>query len=286
MSSPNRTHRMRRAAAAAATAVLTASLLSACAPSPSTPAPEPAPEPTPAPSMGRVIFDMGHGEVFAADDTSELGQSAAVQRMRDAGFDVFINRDTITGEDLADASGLVIAGPMRPLLAEEYDAITAFAKRGGTVLLTIHVPFPVLKVPAHWGLPVGTEIMLSKRPLANAAEPSVFAADVVKESRITEGVDRIAVVSGWPVEAFGDGAELLVSTGPDTWLAATGDQAQTPDETVQMSSYGVIGATRVGSGIVIVSGDDAIFSNFALPAEDNAQLLDNIIRLMSESTDV
>lgn len=257
--------------------------LAGCSPSEPAMVSEPAPSPA---SRGTIVFDMGHGEIFSADDTTELGQSNAVARMQEAGFEVTVNRDQITAEDLGTASGLVIAGPMRPLLAEEYAVITDFLTRGGTVLLTIHVPFPVEKVPAHWGLPVGTEIMLSKRPLASAAEPSIFAADVITESTLTEGVKRIAVLSGWPVSSATDDAKLVVKTGEDTWLAATGDKSPAPDSDTVFESHGVIGATRVGSGVVVVSGDDAIFSNLALPAEDNLRLLDNIIKLMSESTDV
>jgi hypothetical protein len=247
----------------------------------STPTDQPAPAPGAAVSLGTVIFDMGHGEVFGADDTSELGQSQAIQRIMAAGFDVAVNPDRITAEDLADASGLMIAGPMIPLTDEEYDAITAFVERGGTVLLTIHVPYPVLKVPAHWGLPVDTQILMSQRPYANPAEPSVFVADQIEPHPITEGVSQVVVVSGWPVATASDQAKLVVSTGEDTWVSEAGDQAPTPPAGTMFGSYGVIGITQAGKGQVIVCGDDAVFANLALGAGDNAKLLDNIIRMMS-----
>lgn len=267
--------------------LLAASILVAgCQPTATEPVAAPN-EPAPTmPPKGTVVFDMGHGEIFGAEDTSELGQSQAIERIRSAGFDVVINQDTITEEDLAFASGLIIAGPMRPLQDEEYDVITAFAERGGTVLLTIHVPFPVLKVPAHWGLPVGTEIMMSKRPIVSPDEPSVFAADNIEEGRITEGVGQVVVVSGWPVGVASEDAALVVKTGDDTWLAEGGDaQPEAPDD-AEYGSFGVVGVSRIGEGLVVVSGDDAIFANMALGAGDNARLLDNIIALMSEMAEV
>lgn len=247
---------------------------------PSTPA-----EPEVLPSKGRIIFDMGHGEIFGAEDTTELGQSQAIARMRQAQYDVVVNQDPITAADLEGASGLVLAGPMSPLAPDEYDAITSFVERGGTVLLTIHVPYPVMAVPAHWGAPVGTEILMSQTPAAGPQAPSVFFADVVAESPLTEGVNQVLVVSGWPVSRV-DGGQPLVSTRPDTWLSPAGDQQPEPSADAVFGSYGVIAVADVGRGRVVVVGDDAIFANLAINEGDNARLLDNIIGLMTAATEI
>lgn len=262
--------------AALVAAVACVSLLAACTPGERAPAPT-----APAGSAGTILFDMAHGEVFGPDDTSELGHSRAVARMRGAGFDVRVGTSTIAPAALAQASGLVIAGPMRPLLDEEYAAITSFIERGGTVLLTIHVPMPVMKVPAHWGLPVGDQVVCSPRSASAEGEPSVFVADRIVESPVTEGVSRVLVVSGWPVGAVGNGARLVVSTADDCWTAPTGDRAgPAPAPGAPRGSFGIIGVTRIGKGLLIVAGDDAIFANVAIGHEDNARLLDNILRLM------
>lgn len=233
------------------------------------------------PRLGTVVFDMGHGEIFGAEDTSELGQSQAIERIKAAGFDVTINNDPITAEDLAEASGLIIAGPMTALSDQEYADITAFMERGGTVLLTIHVPFPVLKVPAHWGLPVGTEIVMSEGPTANPQQPSVFMTDQIAQNPITEGVGVVLVVSGWPVAAASESAQILVSTSNQAWLSAPGDQQPKRPEGTALGTYGMIGVANVGTGQIIVSGDDAVFANIAINEASNARLLDNIIRAMS-----
>jgi hypothetical protein len=245
-------------------------------------------EPTPStetPSKGRIVFDMGHGEIFGADDTSELGQSQAIAQMRAAGYEVVVNSDTITLDDLAGASGLVLAGPMSPLAEAEYVAIESFVEAGGTMLLTIHVPFPVMGVPSHWALPVGTQILMSQSPY-DASQPSVFVADSVAPSPLTEGVSQIVVVSGWPVTAASPEAELLVSTRQDTWLSQAGDQQPIPPADAQFAPHGVVGVTSLGKGRVVVVGDDAVFANLALGEGDNARLLGNILGLMTAALEI
>lgn len=273
----------RSAAAWLAAPVLCAALVSAgCAPTEPVAVAPTRPSVTEMPFRGSIVFDMAHSEIFGADDTGPLGQSQALQRMRDAGFEVVVNTDLIDADDLASASGLVIAGPMSPLLDQEYAAISEFVERGGTVLLTIHVPFPVKRAPAHWGLPVGEEIVMSKRPVRGPQEPSVFVADSIADSRITQGVDEVLVISGWPVTAASGDAKVIVSSGADSWLAAGGDMSPKPPADKDLSSVGIVGVSQSGKGLVVVSGDDAIFSNAALGQADNARLLDNIIELMSQ----
>lgn len=265
----------------AATLLATVALLLAGCTNASTPEPQ-AESPSPRTSpRGEVVFDMGHGEVFSADDTSEMGQSAALAKISEAGFGITVNSDAITSEDLKSATGLILPGPMAPFTAEEDAAIEQFVRRGGTVLLTIHVPFPVLNVPARWGLPVGTEIMMSKSPL-DPAQPSVFVADQIVDEPLMQGVNGVLVVSGWPVGVNAQTAKMALATRPDTWLTAGRDQQVAPPADATFTSYGVVGVARVGEGTVIVSGDDAIFANAVLGQAGNAQLLKNIIDLMSD----
>lgn len=247
---------------------------------------EPSAAPNSVPSKGTVIFDMGHGEIFGAEDTSELGQSQAVRHMMAEGYDVVVNYDGLTLDDLHGASGLVLAGPMQPLTEEEFVVVNSFVEAGGTLLLTIHVPYPVMGVPSHWALPVGTEILMSQTPYYSPDEPSVFAADVVADSPLTRGVSQVVVVSGWPVSVGSPDAQLLVSTRPDTWLSAAGDQQPVPTADAQFASYGVVAETRLGNGRVVVVGDDAVFANIAIGEGDNRLLLSNILGLMTTALEI
>lgn len=277
---------MRARAKNCLAAALVAALIALAGCAGAKPAPVTETSATPAPDYGTVVFDMGHGEVFSAEDTTELGQSQAIARIKAAGFTVKVNEDPITDEDLAGAAGLILAGPMTAFGDAEYAAITSFLERGGTVLLTVHVPFPILKVPAHWGLPVGTEIVMSQGKLADPKQRSVFITQQIADDPVTEGVTQLLVVSGWPVATASESAKIVVSTDADAWLSPIGDAATTAPPATKLGAFGIIGVARVGKGRIVVSGDDAIFANLALDQLDNARLLDNIIKAMSQMKEV
>ena len=123
-----------------------------------------------------------------------------VGAMREAGFEVQVSQAPITPALLQGAAGIILAGPMRPLTAEEFQALDVYVREGGTVLLTVHVPFPVIAVPSHFGLPVTPVVIESDAPLPGA-DPSVFVADGVRSDPVTQGVRQLLVVSGWQVSA-------------------------------------------------------------------------------------
>ncbi len=233
--------------------------------------------PVPAGVRGRVVFDMGHGEIFGPDDPSELGQSKMVGAMRDAGFDVQVSQTPITPALLQGAAGIILAGPMRPLTAEEFQALDIYVREGGTVLLTVHVPFPVIAVPSHFGLPVTPVVIESDAPLPGA-DPSVFVADGAKPDPVTQGVQQLLVVSGWQVSAGSKQASIVIDSGQGTW----GDKNRDGQKDVE-GPFGVVGVARYGKGTVIVLGDDAILANVAIDEADNRQLLENLFKLFETS---
>ena len=53
-----------------------------------------------------------------------------------------------------------LPGPMVPLRDKERTALDDFVRRGGTMIMTVHVPFPILGTPTRYGLPVGTGVMI------------------------------------------------------------------------------------------------------------------------------
>lgn len=230
----------------------------------------------------RIIFDMAHGEIFGAEDTSDLGQSKAVELIRESGFNVEVNTAPLTAESLDGAAGVVLAGPMRALMESEQRAIQEYVRTGGTVLMTVHVPFPVLSVPQAYGLKPTTFVLESTTPLPGAGDPSVLIADGVVPDPITTGVSRIFVLSGWGVDVVGVGARTVVETAEDTWIDVDRDNALTSKDRV--GPFGLVGVSDVGAGSFILVGDDAVFANVGIDQADNAQLLRNVLKLMAERT--
>ncbi len=229
----------------------------------------------------RVLFDMGHGEIFGAEDTDELGQSIAVQHIRDSGYNVVISKEQFTPELLSGSAGVILAGPMVSLAASELDALEEYVRDGGVLLVTTHVPFSIEPLLARFGANASAGIV--RRSDAKPGEdPGVLIADGIAEDVLTENVTGVLVLSGWVVRAEGPEARVVVSTSANTWADVDGDNIQT--EADPTGPFGAVVVTRVGAGTVILSGDDAIFANEAIGYAGNLQLLDNIIRVMGSRT--
>jgi len=232
------------------------------------------------PTKGVIVFDTAHGEIFAPTDTSELGQSKVVAAMQDGGYEVRLNSSAISTGTLDGVAAIYLPGPMRPFSKDEAAVIDDYLERGGTVVLSIHVPFPVLAMPARWGLPVRTGVMQMYE--GAQGDPGVFEAGTVVEDPLTEGVEKVLVVSGWPVAT--DSAKLVsaklvvLADGP---IAADTNVTGTWDDGDERPPYGVVGVAPVGSGRVVVLGDDAIFANIGIDQADNMRLLINILELIS-----
>jgi len=234
----------------------------------------------PASPAGAIVFDTAHGEIFAPNDTSELGQSQVVGKMQQAGYDVRINDKPIDDATLDGVAALYVPGPMRNFTADEQKVLDSYLERGGTVILSIHVPYPVLGLPARWGLPVRTGVMTAVG--TDLPDPGVFRTDTIVEDPLTEGVGQILVVSGWPVDT--DTTKLatakLVVLAKGNVVADTNANGQY-DEGDKQQPFGVVGVAPVGNGRVVVLGDDAILANVGINEADNMKLLDNILKLIS-----
>ncbi len=231
-----------------------------------------------------AIFDMSHGEVFGPDDTSELGQSTAVALIQEASFEVEVNTEELTRERLRDASLLVLAGPMRAFTASETAAVDEYVRGGGNVLMTIHVPFAVSQLPAHFGLDVGGGVVA--RPGTAAGEDAgVLIADLITPDPVTEGVSEVLILSGWPVIPEAGGAEdaiIVVATPHETGADMNGDGVIGAEG--ELGPFGMVGVSRVGQGTVVVVGDDAVFANAGIVQADNERLLGNILQLIEART--
>lgn len=229
---------------------------------------------------GTIVFDMAHGEVFGPQDNSELGQSALVTLVRAGGYGVTVNTSQITTATFTESvAAIYLPGPMRPLAESEREVVDDFVRRGGTAIITIHVPFPIIGTPARYGLPVGKGVMVFPNEIPTpSGDPGVWATGEITADPLTKGVKQIGVVSGWPLslsESEIADPRIVVSAPRGVVVDATGDNQFTTED--PQPPYGVIGVASVGSGRVIVMGDDAILANVAIGQLDNTRLLNNIL---------
>lgn len=229
---------------------------------------------------GTIIFDMAHSEVFGPQDTGELGQSKAVERMRNAGYAVRVITERISEDTLSeDVAAVFLPGPMVPFTEGERTALDDFVRRGGTMILSVHVPFPILGTTARYGLPVGTGVMVDP---SLQLDPGVWVTSAIEPDPVTESVKTLGVVSGWSVgvspSEIAD-PRVVIQAPPSVIVDANNDGSF--DSKDPRPPYGVVGVADIGSGRVVVLGDDAIFANIAIDTSDNAKLLDNLLELIS-----
>lgn len=231
-------------------------------------------------SRGTIVFDMAHSEVFGPQDESELGQSKVVEQMRAAGYSVQVTTEKITKDTLGpDVAAVFLPGPMVPLMDKERTVLDDFVRRGGTMIMTVHVPFPVLGTPTRYGLPVGTGVMVDP---ASTTDPGVWVTREVKKDPLTVGVKALSVVSGWPVTTSkSEIADPRIVVEAPAGVVVDSNSDNTFDGTDLQPPYGVVGVASIGSGRVVVLGDDAIFANIAIGTNDNATFLDNLLELIS-----
>lgn len=232
------------------------------------------------PARGTIVFDMAHSEVFGPQDQGQLGQSRAVEQMRNAGYAVRVITEKISADTLGpDVAAVFVPGPMMPFTEAERTVIDDFVRRGGTLILSVHVPFPILGTPARYGLPVGTGVMVDPRL---QGDPGVWETRATKPDPVTEGVRVLGVVSGWPVGLSpSEIADPRIVIEAPVGVIVDSNNSGSLDRTDPQPPYGVVGVADIGSGRVVVLGDDAIFANIAIDTNDNSRLLDNLLKLVS-----
>lgn len=226
-----------------------------------------------------VLFDVAHMEIFGPKNTSQLGQSAAVARMRKAGVRVVATHDPYTPAMLKDASAVVISGNMQPLSASELQALDQFMNKGGIVLVAVHVAPMDLNIAQLYGLSLSQTVLVTTNP-GPGDDPKNLTCTGIEKSALTEGVSSVRVLGAWAV-GFQAPATVAVGTGSDAWLDEDGNGQITSAD--RQGPFGMIVERRVGKGELILSGDDAVFANLALASTDNVRLLDNIIAVMKNA---
>lgn len=223
-----------------------------------------------------VLFDLAHSEIFGPTNTTDVGQSAAVARMRKAGLRVVATHTAYTPEMLEDAAGVIISGNMRPLTESEISALQQYVNAGGVVLVTVHISAMADNIATRFGMGLSRVVLLTQHPSDGDAKNITCTG--VERDPLTKGVTSVKVLGAWAVAAPRPPSRVIVGTGPDTWLDLNGNK-QLDSADIQ-GRFGMVAVNNVGKGTFIISGDDAVFANIALASKDNMQLFDNIVALM------
>src|SRR5205807_8565837 len=117
-----------------------------------------------------VYFLDGHGESDIDDTNDANGLNQFKTALEGEGFEakklLLATQASVPG----DCTGVVIAGPQKPLDTHEIDAIGAYLKKGGKALVTLRVPRPdsgvdetaLVKLLGDWGVKAGNDIVVDQ----------------------------------------------------------------------------------------------------------------------------
>jgi len=117
-----------------------------------------------------VYFSDGHGEANPDDNAGQDGYGQVKTALEGEGFEV---RKVLLASQAAvpdDCTLLIIAGPQKPLLPHEIDAISAYLKKGGRALVTFRAPRPNNEVDEaalatlidQWGVKAGNNVIVDQ----------------------------------------------------------------------------------------------------------------------------
>lgn len=222
-----------------------------------------------------VLFDLAHSEIFGPANTTDVGQSAAVARMRKAGIRVVATHTPYTAQMLKGVSGVIVSGNMRPLADNEIAALRQYVDGGGVLLLAVHVAPMSQNLAARFGFGLSPTSLTSQE--AVGGDPRNFVCTSIEKDSLTKNVTAVKVMGAWAIAAQAP-SRIIVGSSPNTWLDTNNDKQLTADDI--KGRFGVIGVRQHGKGTFVISGDDAVFANIALASRDNMQLFDNIVALM------
>jgi ABC-type uncharacterized transport system involved in gliding motility auxiliary subunit len=182
----------------------------------------------------KIYFVTGHGEHDSADTDRRRGYSVFAEALKSDNFEVANVALAQEGKVPDDATVLVIAGPQTDFFVPELDAVRAFLKKGGKVLLLLDpsdkvdsTPIPnLLAFAKEWGIAVGNDIvvdasgvgrMINAGPEVPIAMPVEPGHAITRDFRLMTAFPVTRSVT--PIEGGTDGkvAQKLLQTSPQSW---------------------------------------------------------------------
>lgn len=179
----------------------------------------------------KIYFVQGHGEKDpTANDAS--GYKVAADRLATDNFEVTKLNIAQMGKVPEDATVLVVAGPTIDFFPSELEAVKAFLKRGGKLLLMLdppakdgkQEPTSLIAFAREWGMDVGRNIVLDFSGMGqligtNQSVPIGMPAPHAITDQFRKGTAYPIARSVTPIQGGAEGkfAQKLIETGPQAW---------------------------------------------------------------------
>lgn len=211
----------------------------------------------------KVYFVQGHGE-HDPTVSEGTGYNAVSDALKNDNFEVSNLTLAQVGKVPDDASVVVVAGPKTDFLAGEVDALRAFLRKGGKLLLLLDPPDKGTAAPANnliafareWGISIGNNLVVDASGLGQmlGTDASVPIAMPVQHP-IT---DKFRLMTAFPIARSvapveggveGRTAQKVLETSPQSWaetdiagLYATGRPERNVDKGDQSGPVSIAAA--------------------------------------------
>ncbi len=170
----------------------------------------------------KIYFLEGHGEP-SPENTEGQGYSSAKKALERDGFQVEQLLLLQTGEVPDDADALVIAGPKKPVHAQEQKALDKFLHKGGSIVLLIdpQTETGLEEFLARWGIEIREDIVIDPMSKMFGGD---YAAPVVSQYMMHDITKDFALPTIFPVlrsvtakQVEGVTVSELLQTGANSW---------------------------------------------------------------------
>jgi ABC-type uncharacterized transport system involved in gliding motility auxiliary subunit len=269
----------------------------------------------------KIYFVQGHGEHEIEDTDRRTGYSGFVESLETDNFEVASLPLAQQGQVPEDATLVVIAGPKTDYFAPEIDAIRAFLRKGGKLLMLLDPPDSasapaltnLIAFAREWGVTPGQDIVVDASgmgrlinagpevPIAMPVEPGHA---ITRDFRLMTAFPLTRSVS--PIEGGADGrvAQTLLQTSPQSWaetnlqgLFATSQPEQNPEAGDVPGPVSIAAAVATtapeapepaspdlprAEARVVVVGDSDFASNAALSIQGNRDLALNMANWLAQ----
>jgi len=217
-----------------------------------------------------ILFDQGHNQRFLIENGGELQLSRLADIFKQQGARVEATRIPFCDKSLHGVSGLVISGPFEQIQPKEIEAVLRFLKRGGRLAVMLHVGPPLAGLLARLDVDSSNAVLHERQ---NIIENDLnFRVKALSSSPLFTGVSQFSAYGAWALDA-GASSAIIARTSPDAWVDLNGDSVLSKGDAV--GTFGVVVSGTSGTGNFIIFGDDAIFQNRYLDA-DNSKLAANL----------
>jgi len=270
----------------------------------------------------KIYFLQGHGEHDLAG-SDPTGYSGIADALKSDNFETAKLTLAQTGSIPEDATAVAVAGPKADVLPAELDAIRAFLKKGGKLLLLIDPPdkgtgpdpTSLIALARDWGIALGNDIVVdaSGRGQRIGTDASVPIATALPHA-ITNDFRYFTAMpfarSVAPIDGGSNGhtAQKFLETSPQSWaesdlkgLFATGrpemDVAK-GDKTGPIAVASAVsapvtdGAATPAAGApkpetrMVVVGDSDFAGNGAIGVPGNREIFLNIANWLAQQEDL